>query len=262
REPELWDPVTGERRALEHYEVSAGRTVLPLEFAPTQSFFVVFRANSGRTRTPASSDGGNFPRFESVHVLDQAWQVSFDPRWGGPEKPVAFTQLADWTQHEEPGIRYFSGTATYRTSFDVPETELRGSGRRHAIDLGVVKELARVRLNGRDLGVVWCAPWRVELPADLLRPSGNELEIEVTNVWANRLIGDEQEPADAEWGRGHFGFGGPLKKFPDWFLKGAPRPASGRFTFTTWNYFTKDSALSPSGLLGPVTLQKTDVAAP
>jgi hypothetical protein len=87
-----------------------------------------------------------------------------------------------------------------------------------------------------------------------LKKKNNKLEIKVTNVWANRLIGDEQQPADCEYGKGAFGFGGPLKTFPDWFLKGEPRPSAGRFTFTTWNYFTKDSPLIPSGLLGPVTL--------
>jgi hypothetical protein len=82
----------------------------------------------------------------------------------------------------------------------------------------------------------------------------NKLKIKVTNVWANRLIGDEQQPADSAFGRGDMGFGGPLKEFPDWFLKGQPRPSKGRFTFTTWNYFTKDSPLVSSGLLGPVKL--------
>jgi hypothetical protein len=82
----------------------------------------------------------------------------------------------------------------------------------------------------------------------------NKLEIKVANVWVNRLIGDEHEPADCEWNKGDFGFGGPLKALPDWFIKGQPRPSPGRYTFTTWNYFTKDSALVPSGLLGPVTL--------
>jgi len=87
---------------------------------------------------------------------------------------------------------------------------------------------------------------------------GNEIIVEVTNVWANRLIGDEQEPADCVWMPGHMGFGGFLKEFPDWFLKGQPRPAGKRLTFTTWNYFTKDSPLAPSGLLGPVRVLIAD----
>ena len=109
-----------------------------------------------------------------------------------------------------------------------------------------------MRLNGTDLGVAWTAPWRVAIPAGLLRPRGNQLEIELTNCWANRLIGDEQEPPDCEWSPGHQGNGGYLKRFPDWFVHGEARPSQGRYTFTTWNYFNKDSKLEPSGLLGPV----------
>ncbi len=245
RQPELWDAVTGTRRELPEFETAAGRTVVPLEFAAAQSFFVVFRKPAGPHATAAK----NFPVRQTAQTLAGPWSVTFDPKWGGPEKPVTFTTLGDWTQRPEPGIKYFSGTATYRTTFD-----FSAGADASALDLGTVQHLARVRLNGRDLGVVWCAPWRVALTRDALKPSANQLEIEVTNVWANRLIGDEQEPADAEWGKGHMGFGGPLKEFPEWFLKATPRPSPGRFTFTTWNYFKKDSPLVPSGLLGPVTV--------
>jgi hypothetical protein len=171
---------------------------------------------------------------------------------------VAFAALEDWTKRPEPAIRYFSGTATYRTTFDTrhptPDTSF--------LSLGLVHHLARVRLNGRDLGVVWCAPWRVEIPAGLLKATGNELEVEITNVWANRLIGDEQEPPDCEWLPGHMPGGSYLKRFPDWFVKGTPRPSPGRRCFVTWNYFTKDSPLTPSGLMGPVRLMTADWTAP
>jgi hypothetical protein len=113
-------------------------------------------------------------------------------------------------------------------------------------------------LNGSDLGVVWCAPWGVEIPAGLLKPSGNLLEIAITNVWANRLIGDEQQSDDCEWLNGHFNTGKYLKRFPDWFVKGQSRHSSGRFGFATWNYFNKDSKLIPSGLLGPVRVLAAD----
>jgi hypothetical protein len=117
-------------------------------------------------------------------------------------------------------------------------------------------------LNGRALGVVWCPPWSISLPPGALRASGNVLEIEVTNTWANRLIGDEQEPPDCEWLPGHMPGGKFLKEFPDWFLKKQPRPSKGRFCFTTWNYFTKDSPLLPSGLLGPVRVLAEDRSQP
>jgi hypothetical protein len=125
------------------------------------------------------------------------------------------------------------------------------------LDLGTVHAIAEVRLNGVNLGVIWTAPWRVDI-STAARPGDNRLEIRVTNVWANRLIGDEQQAPDCEWAKGDRGFGGPLRKFPDWFLRDQPRPSTGRFTFTTWNYFTKDSPLIPSGLIGPVVLRSID----
>ena len=121
------------------------------------------------------------------------------------------------------------------------------------LNLGTIHALAEVWLNGENLGVVWTAPWRVDI-SSAVKAKRNKLEIKVTNVWANRLIGDEQQPPDCFYGKGDFGNGGPLKSFPDWFVKNEPRPSPGRFTFTTWNYFTKNSPLVPSGLLGPVTV--------
>ena len=124
------------------------------------------------------------------------------------------------------------------------------------LDLGLVKHIAHVTLNGKDLGVIWTAPWSVQIPAGLLKSTGNNLAVEVTNVWANRLIGDEQEPDDCEWlpNMYFYNSGKYLKSFPDWFLKNQPRPSKGRYCFTTWNYFTKDSPLVPSGLMGPVQI--------
>jgi hypothetical protein len=103
----------------------------------------------------------------------------------------------------------------------------------------------------------------VKVPVGLLRVGSNTLEIQVTNVWANRLIGDEQEPDDCAWLPGHvFGpnlcGGRYLERFPEWFVKKEPRPSRGRYCFTTWNYFRKDSPLSSSGLLGPVRLLEED----
>ena len=126
------------------------------------------------------------------------------------------------------------------------------------LDLGVVKHIASVKLNNFDLGVVWTAPWKIKIPPGLLKPTGNLLVIEVTNVWANRLIGDEQEPADCEWIPGYISGGNSLKEFPDWFLNKQPRPSKGRYCFTTWNYFTKNSPLISSGLLGPVRIMKEE----
>jgi len=245
-QPELWDPVTGKMRELTDFRVDGDTVRIPLDFASGQSHFVIFR----KPAVNRDVNTRNFPQTAEAARVAGPWQVKFDPKWGGPKQAVTFGELVDWTTHSDPGIRYYSGTAVYRTKFDLSTLPDIAS----FLDLGTVKHLARVRINDRDLGVVWCAPWRVEIPAGLLQRSGNRLEIAITNVWANRLIGDEQQPDDCEWLNGHFNTGKYLKRFPDWFVKGSPRPSSGRFGFTTWNYFNKDSKLTPSGLLGQVRL--------
>ncbi|HOX57617.1 MAG TPA: glycosyl hydrolase [Candidatus Paceibacterota bacterium] len=211
--PELWDPLTGQTRTLPEFTVRDGRTTVPMRFEPAQSFFVVFR------KTEGSAGGRNFPRESKVADLPGSWNVAFDPKWGGPQN-VVFDRLQDWSKRKEDGIRYYSGTAIYRKSFDAPKSV---RGQRMHLDLGAVKNLAAVRLNGRDLGVVWCAPWRVDI-TDSAKVKGNQLEITVANLWPNRLIGDQSLPPEQ------------------------------RLTSTTWNPFKKDSPLLESGLLGPVSL--------
>ncbi|OYU44135.1 MAG: hypothetical protein CFE44_14605 [Burkholderiales bacterium PBB4] len=248
--PELWDPVTATMRPLTDFRSSESSTRLTLDFAAAQSCFVVFR-KAGSKPEPTIR---NFPVRNEVVQIAGAWKVSFDPAWGGPEKPVDFANLDDWTSRPEPGIRYYSGTAVYHTTFDAPQAQNIES----YLDLGLVRHLARVRLNAQDLGVVWCAPWGVTLPAGLLKPTGNRLEVAVTNVWANRMIGDEQEAPDCEWRPGHMGNGGYLKRFPEWFVKAQKRSSPGRYTFTTWNYYNRDSKPVSSGLLGPVRVMTAD----
>lgn len=251
--PELWDPVADTVRKLHRFHQD-GETKLKLEFAETQSYFVVFREPLPGS-IPLADAPADFPALRTMKELKGPWMVHFDARWGGPAN-AEFAELADWTKNEEPGIRYYSGTATYRKKFDAGEAP---AGRRTWLDLGTVNHIARVRLNGKDLGVVWTSPWRMEITS-ALKQGNNELEVDVTNVWANRLIGDEQHPPDVHWEPGdpRFKAGYYLKEFPDWFLKGEARPVKERLTFTTWNYFEKDSPLLSSGLMGPVRLLKED----
>jgi hypothetical protein len=162
-----------------------------------------------------------------------------------------------WTDRPEPGIRYYSGVATYDGSIEVP-TSLMQPQSKVLLDLGAVKNLARVTVNGTAFPTLWKPPFRCDVSA-VIKPGTNRLSIEVANLWANRLIGDEQEPADISWGpprreAGNRFVGSPLSAFPDWLAQGTPRPSSGRRTFTTWNYVEKEQPLLPSGLLGPVTL--------
>jgi hypothetical protein len=183
------------------------------------------------------------------------WEVRFPSGWGAPER-VTLLQLASWTEHDDPGIRYFSGTAVYRGDLFVPPAML-ASSIAPMLDLGQVEVIARVRINGHDLGILWKAPFMVDTTG-VLRPGRNQLEIEVTNLWPNRLIGDEQLPADAQWASADFngivGFGEKLVGWPDWLLKGQQSP-SGRYTFATWKLWTAKDKLLPSGLLGPVVLR-------
>jgi hypothetical protein len=257
QQPELWDAVTGETRDAQTFSHEVGLTKVPIRFEPRGSWFVVFRKPA-----PAATGAKNWDEFQPVKEITGAWTVRFDPRWGGPGR-VKFDALTDWTQRGEPGIRYFSGTAVYETEFKVPGN---AKGARLFLDLGVVKNLAEVKLNGQSLGVAWKPPFRVEV-TQALRRGKNKLEVRVTNLWPNRLIGDEQQPDDCVWGDEQFwgkdswnqndpvtSVGRPLKEIPAWLTQGRPRPSPGRYTFTSWKFYTKDSPLLESGLLGPVKL--------
>jgi len=152
-------------------------------------------------RGPATGNE-NAPDWKSVLEVTGPWQVTFAPQVSGTggQPPTAekfsatFEALADWTTRPEPEIRHHAGEATYRTTLVVPESVLRVAGPL-ALDLGDVKEIAAVRINGKPLGTTWCQPWRVDV-GEALRPGENQLEIDVVNLWRNRLIGDAAKPAD------------------------------------------------------------------
>ena len=239
--PELWDPVTGETRILTNYSIKDGQTIIPLSFDKAQSFFVVF-SKQGKTINHTVALQPNFPETQEQKELEGSWQVSFDPQWGGPEK-VIFENLTDWSMNKNEGIRYYSGRAIYSKTFDIPEHILQLDNAAIFLDLGVVKNMAGVKLNGIDLGVVWTSPWRVKING-ALQPKNNQLEIEVANLWGNRLIGDAQLPDD----------GVKDGQWPDWLLEDKPR-TSGRFTFTPRHFYDQNSTLQASGLMGPVTIQ-------
>ena len=202
--PELWDPVTGTQRDLPRFEAKDGCTMVPLEFDANGSMFVVFRKPLAGTDLPAVRSD-NFRNLKPLQEISGPWTVRFDPQWLYPVNGLQgeqangafiFDKLEDWTQRPEPAIRHFSGTAVYQTTFGFAEQfQTPNSKSKIYLELGAVKELARVRLNGKDLGVVWCPPWRVEI-TDAVKPGGNTLEIEVVNLWPNRLAGDSDLPAE------------------------------------------------------------------
>ena len=179
------------------------------------------------------------------------WDVRFPPKLGAPES-VTLDKLVSWSEHENPGVKYFSGTATYTKTANVPR-ELLGKNRRVYLDLGRVQVMAAVKVNGKDLGLLWKPPYRVDV-TDVVRAGDNALEIGVTNLWINRMLGDEELPEDSDRNPD-----GTLKSWPQWVQEGKASP-TGRFTFTSWRLWKKGEAPVESGLMGPVTLRVSAVA--
>lgn len=238
---ELWDAVSGETSPLRNIDTVGGGVAIRLKFEPYRSCFIVFdRAGKTRTaRKPAAAE--DLPKRKIITTLEGPWTVAFDPAWGGPAS-VVFDRLEDWTKRPEEGIRYYSGIAVYSKTFDLPgETTSTGNACLY-LDLGEVRHLARVRLNGRELGTVWTAPPLVRITGPL-RKKSNKLEIDVANLWVNRMIGDELEPWD----------GVIDGRWPAWVLDGSQRPTR-RYTFSPIHPYGKDHPLDGSGLLGPVRL--------
>jgi len=240
--PELWDPLSGETRSLAEFTIENNRMNIPLQFGQYQSFFILIDKNKKPNQT-ANTSAKNFSEPKVLLVVNSPWNVSFDPKWGGP-KNIVFNKLEDWTLNKNEGIRYYSGIATYRISVNLPKKTVSDKNTDFILDLGEIYNLARVRINGKDMGVVWTAPYQLNI-SDAIHSGDNQVEIEVANLWPNRLIGDEQFPDD----------GIKDNEWPEWLLKNQPR-TSGRYTFTTAKFYKKDSPLLKSGLIGPVRILK------
>ena len=212
--PEVWNPLTGEMKVVKDFTDNGITISFELEFGSHETYIVVF---SGDTATDLPTYEGH-PQLQETLVLNHPWQLTFDPKWG-TDKPVVMEQLTDWTEMEDPDIRYYSGTATYETTFSMPEQR---NGEHYLLDLGTVNVMAHVWVNGKDKGILWTDPWSVDV-TDELREGENTLKIDVVNLWQNRLVGDEIDPEH-------------------------------RRTYATFQHATKDDALLPSGLLGPVRI--------
>lgn len=221
RQPELWDPLNGEiRDAAAFAQTSDFRTTVPLELGPRGSLFVVFRKPIEAGKNGAGKR--NFPAYSRIAEVKGPWTVHFDPKWGGPES-AEFPELVDWTERLEEGIKYYSGKATYVTTFEL-ETPTSDPPSGIYLDLGELNNVAEVRLNGKDFGVRWTKPFRVDI-STAARSGRNNLEIDIVNLWPNRLVGDAHLPPEK------------------WFCK------------TNVRKFTRDYPLLPSGLLGPVWVE-------
>jgi hypothetical protein len=219
-QPEIWDAVTGEMSAVKTFSQENGYAGITLPFAPFQSWFIIFKKGAMNKPVKTKIPGSNFLSYTPVQELTGPWTVHFDPKWGGPDS-VEFNTLEDWTQRPEEGIKYYSGAATYVKQFDAADLQ---PGALLFLETGVVKNIAELKLNGKKLGILWTAPWRVEI-SGLLKATGNVLEITVVNCWPNRLIGD------------------------------AALPPEKRLTHTNIA-FKKEAPLMASGLLGPVIITK------
>lgn len=208
--PELWNAQTGESKKLS-YKIENGRTIIPLHLESWDAFFIVFKVATKLTNysIPKTSE-------KQILQIDTPWSVSFQDGRGAPAN-ATFNALKSWTENADSGIKYFSGTASYKNIFTVPSSS-KGT---YEIDLGEVKNIAEVIINGKSQGIVWKKPFRVELK-DGLKVGENSIEIKVTNLWVNRLIGDQQ---------------------PD---------VKTKITYTTMPFYRVDSPLLPSGLMSPV----------
>ena len=268
KEPEIWDPASGRITPVVRYlKTKDGRVTLPMTLPKTGSLFVVFRnperqpqitsANGPARITIEGRNGNTAPiRFwkdgryafstsenKQLHIdvagvpeplaLDESWEVRFAPGWGAPES-ITFDRLVPWDTHENPDIKYFSGTATYRKKFTLTDDQARGLLR---LLLGKVGCIARVRLNGKDRGVVWTAPWMIDLTG-AAQAGENLLEIDVANVWQNRLIGDAGLPEDQR------------RTKTNVILEQGKR--TRRYLCSSVNTI---DPLTPSGLIGPVRLE-------
>jgi hypothetical protein len=266
-------PLKTEARALTPAEIAAeaasGPPPAPLATTPV----TLDRGEGGRLSGLAWASGrytidggGKFKVAVPEPVtVEGPWEVHFQPDRGAPES-VTLPRLESLSHHADAGIRHFSGTATYRRTIDVPAAAL-GKGRRVFLDLGRVEVLSGVTVNGKDLGVVWKEPYRVDI-TDVVHAGANTVSLAVTNLWANRMIADAALPeegkfVDGDWAIGErFSADGKktpimarkITALPDWYKAGEAKPAGGRVTFSPWTFYNKDEALLDSGLLGPVRL--------
>jgi hypothetical protein len=213
RAPELWDADTGRATPLS-YRMENGRTVVPLSFDPSGSAFIVFRAHAD-TPSRAIPEPVDTP----VADLSTGWTLSFQPGRGGPETPLAVA-AGSWSESSDPRIRYFSGTGIYAREVSIDPRQLHHG--RMLLDLGTVGEVADVTVNGTLLRTLWKPPYELDI-TDALKPGRNLIELRVTNLWVNRLIGDAQ-------------------------------PGARPITFTVAPTYRPGAALAPSGLIGPVRL--------
>jgi hypothetical protein len=218
KQPELWRAETGATEPAS-FKVTEGSTTVSLRLEPWGTVFVVFRKPTSATSHVVAE-----VKETNLATISGPWTVSLEPGRGAPAS-LTMDELSDWSHNAESGVKYFSGAGTYTQTLQATPEWFK-EGARVWMNLGDVKNLAVVTVNGKNLGVVWHAPYRVDVTS-ALKPGANEITIKVVNAWVNRLIGDEQ-------------------------------PGAAKLTFTDVKPYKADSPLLPSGLLGPVTLVRAE----
>ncbi|MEN8965962.1 MAG: glycosyl hydrolase [Polaribacter sp.] len=216
--PQLWNALTGEVRDLPEYEITPIGIKVPLQFQGAQSWFVVF------SKEAKSNKSSNFSEYKPLVTLDKDFKVDFHNKEIGLKEPVIFNKLKDWSTSDNEQIKYYSGTATYTKTFTIDELP---ENQEMYIDLGKVSVMAKVRLNGKDVGGVWIAPYRLNI-SEAIKKGENTLEIEVVNLWRNQLIKDKQ------------------------------RAEEEKYTWLVTDDIKPNSKLQPSGLLGPVVIESVE----
>ncbi|MBA4850163.1 glycosyl hydrolase [Emticicia sp. BO119] len=205
--PELWNPQTGKTERVS-YKIVNGRTIIPLKFESWDAYFIIFKGSSAaKSYTKAATSD------KLIKEIAGTWKVNFNG------KTADFAKLSSWSENTDTDIKYFSGTVTYENTFNLSSVDKSG---KYIIDLGDVKNIAEVIVNGKNVGTAWKKPFKLDI-SEAVKAGENSIQINVTNLWVNRLIGDAQ-------------------------------PDAKKTTFTTMPFYRKDAKLLPSGLLTPVNL--------
>lgn len=215
RYAELWNPVTGKRYSLQSTLTADGRISVPLQMAARESYFVIFSDAQSTSQLPVKE----WNMQEKKTFIQGDWTVDFSEKLGGPGK-VVFTALTDWTSHKDERIKYYSGTAVYRHNLMMDD---KRSESRYLLRFAKLASIARIVLNGREVGTVWCSPWEIDI-TEALETGENKLEIYVANSLMNRMIGDSMLPEDQ------------------------------RITYSATSIATPGMSLIPSGIIGSVQL--------
>lgn len=254
--PELWDADKGTIRRANNWGRQNDSTYVDLQLHPDESVFVIFPKNKSKKYDDLVLAATEIVQ-ETNLVVEGTWDVTFEPKLENPFKQV-FTSLSDFSENKDAKIKYFSGTATYKQQIDISKSWVN-ENTKILLDLGKVNDIVELRINKKDAGILWYPPYKADITR-FLKAGKNRIEIKVTNNWANRLIGDEQYPADFEWGQDRgITMGRALKEFPEWVINKQARPSQGRKTFNIWYYYRQDSPLKPAGLVGPVIIIKQEI---